>query len=53
MERLSKSGCCLARSELYLWCVSVVGKKNLISRVGLEIVAKFEYYKEQLQKDPN
>ncbi|MDY7004006.1 MAG: transposase [Cyanobacteriota bacterium] len=53
VEKFSKSGSSLARSELYLWCVTVVGKKNLTSRVGLEIVAKFEYYREQLQKDPN
>lgn len=50
MERFSKSGSSLARSELYLWCVTVVGKGRLISRVGLEIIAKFEYYREQLQK---
>ncbi|NEO51877.1 MAG: IS110 family transposase [Okeania sp. SIO3B5] len=51
IERFRAAGSSLARKELYLWCLTVVGKKRLISGVGLEIMAKFEHHKQQLQKD--
>ncbi|NER03458.1 MAG: IS110 family transposase [Okeania sp. SIO3C4] len=52
IERFSIAGSSLARRELYLWCLTVVGRKILSSMVGMEILAKFEHYKQQLQKDP-
>ncbi|MDY7005952.1 MAG: hypothetical protein SWX82_19000 [Cyanobacteriota bacterium] len=45
IESFSSSGSAIAKSELYNWSRTSVGKKRLISPVGLEIQAKFnEYY---------
>ncbi|MGD1716574.1 transposase [Hydrocoleum sp. CS-953] len=48
VESFSSSGSSLAKSELYNWSRTSVGKKRLISQVGLEIQAKFEEYKAKL-----
>ena len=51
VEKFSSVGSSLAKIELYLWCLSVIGRKRLISRVGCEVQDKFDYYKEQLSGD--
>ncbi|MDJ0517702.1 MAG: transposase [Trichodesmium sp. MO_231.B1] len=48
VEGFSSSGSSLAKTELYNWSKTTVGKKRLISQVGLEIQAKFEEYKAKL-----
>ncbi|NEQ78363.1 MAG: hypothetical protein F6K23_38475 [Okeania sp. SIO2C9] len=49
IERFSPAGSSLGRKELHLWCLTVVDGKKLTSRVALEIVAKFEHYKQSFQ----
>ncbi|MDY7002668.1 MAG: hypothetical protein SWX82_01485 [Cyanobacteriota bacterium] len=44
IESFSSSGSAIAKSELYNWSRTSVGKKRLISQVGLEIQAKFDEY---------
>ena len=47
-EGFSSPGSSIAKTELYNWSRTSVGKKRLISQVGLEVQAKFEEYKAKL-----
>ncbi|NET47154.1 transposase [Okeania sp. SIO2B3] len=51
IESFSSSGSAIAKSELYNWSRTSVGKKRLISTVGLEVQAKFDEYKAKLNSN--
>ncbi|NEO58640.1 MAG: hypothetical protein F6K54_39690 [Okeania sp. SIO3B5] len=50
VQKFAKSGSKLARTELYLWCYSVVAKGNkLTSEIGKQIEAKYQEISEKLR----
>lgn len=48
VESFSSSGSSIAKAELYNWSRTTVAQKRLVSKVGLEVQAKFEEHKAKL-----